>query len=121
MPFTKKQSTGLLNWFERYAIRNDTVALRSCSFMILAGDIGGTKTNVALFETNGSLVGAVIRQQTFPSGGFDSLEAILKKIIGATELKIATACFCLAAPGVEGRARTPKLNWTVRSARHCRP
>ena len=54
--------------------------------MIIAGDIGGTKTNVALFETNGSEVGAVVRQQTFPSGGYDSLEAILDEFIGGTEL-----------------------------------
>lgn len=83
--------------------------------MILAGDIGGTKTNVALFETNGSEVGPVIRQQTFPSGRFASLEAILKEFIGETELKLANACFGIAAPVVDGCAKTPNLNWTVRA------
>ena len=81
--------------------------------MILAGDIGGTKTNVALFETNGSEVGPVVRQQTFRSGGYDSLEAILKEFIGETALKIAGACFGIAAPVIEGRAKTPNLNWTI--------
>ncbi len=81
--------------------------------MIIAGDIGGTKTNVALFQTNGSEVGPVVRQQTFPSSGYDSLEAILKEFTGGTELKIAGACFGIAAPVIEGRAKTPNLNWTV--------
>jgi glucokinase len=81
--------------------------------MILAGDIGGTKTNVALFQPNGSEVGRVVRQQTFPSAAYDSLEAILKEFIGETELKIAGACFGIAAPVIEGRAKTPNLNWTV--------
>lgn len=84
--------------------------------MILAADIGGTKTNVALFQTNGSEVGAVVRQQTFPSAAYDSLEAILKEFIDDTELKIAGACFGVAAPVIEGSAKTPNLDWTVNAA-----
>ena len=83
--------------------------------MILAGDIGGTKTNVALFETSGSEIGDVVRQQTFPSARYDSLEAILSEFIGETQLSIAGACFGIAAPVIEGNARTPNLNWTISS------
>jgi glucokinase len=81
--------------------------------MILAGDIGGTKTNVALFQTNGSEVGLVIKQQTFRSADYDSLEAILKEFVGETDLRITGACFGIAAPVVQGHAKTPNLNWTV--------
>ena len=81
--------------------------------MILAGDIGGTKTNVALFQTNGSEVGPVIKQQTFRSADYDSLETILKEFVGETELSITGACFGIAAPVVQGHAKTPNLNWTV--------
>ena len=81
--------------------------------MILAGDIGGTKTNVALFQTNGSEVGPVVRQQKFPSAGYNSLEAILKEFIGETKPRIKGACFGIAAPVIEGFAKTPNLNWTV--------
>jgi glucokinase len=83
--------------------------------MILAGDIGGTKTNVALLETNGSDTGSVVRQQTFPSARYDSLEAILKEFIGTSEMNVTGACFGIAAPVIEGNARTPNLNWTVKS------
>jgi glucokinase len=81
--------------------------------MILAGDIGGTKTNVALFQTNGSEVGPVIKQRTFLSADYDSLETILKEFVGETELRITGACFGIAAPVVQGHAKTPNLNWTV--------
>jgi glucokinase len=83
--------------------------------MILAGDIGGTKTNVALFEATGSELGAVVRQQKFPSASYDSLEAILKEFIGESELSITGACFGIAAPVIERNAKTPNLNWTVSS------
>ena len=46
--------------------------------MIIAGDIGGTKTNVALFEPRGGDIGKAVVQQSFPSGKYDSLEAILQ-------------------------------------------
>ena len=81
--------------------------------MILAGDIGGTKTNVALFQTNGSEVGPVIKQRTFRSADYDSLETILKEFVGETESKITDACFGIAAPVIQGRAKTPNLDWTV--------
>jgi len=81
--------------------------------MILAGDIGGTKTNVALFQTNGSEVGPVIKLRTFRSADYDSLETILKEFVGETESKISDACFGIAAPVVLGRAKTPNLDWTV--------
>jgi glucokinase len=81
--------------------------------MILAGDIGGTKTNIALFQTNGSEVGPVVKQRTFRSADYDSLETILKEFVGETESKITDACFGIAAPVVQGRAKTPNLDWTV--------
>ncbi len=84
--------------------------------MILAGDIGGTKTNVALFQRNGSEVGPVVRQQTFPSAAYDSLESILKEFMGETQPEITGACFGIAAPVIEGNAKTPNLNWTVSAA-----
>ena len=83
--------------------------------MILAGDIGGTKTNIALFESNGTEVGPVIRQQKFPSGRYDSLEAILAEFIGGAEMTVTAACFGIAAPVIQSNAKTPNLNWTVKS------
>lgn len=83
--------------------------------MILAGDIGGTKTNVALFQMEGRDVGSVVRQQTFPSGSYDSLEAILEEFLSPHQQDIAAACFGIAAPVIEGQARPPNLKWSVNS------
>lgn len=84
--------------------------------MILAGDIGGTKTNVALFETNGETIGAVRAQQSFPSGHYDSLNAILKEFIAAHTVENLTyACFGIAGPVIDGRVETSNLAWVVES------
>jgi glucokinase len=81
--------------------------------MIIAGDIGGTKTNVALFQAQGSEVGAIARQRKFPSCEYNSLEAILTEFIDGNEIEISGACFGIAAPVIDGCAKTPNLNWTV--------
>ncbi len=85
--------------------------------MILAGDIGGTKTNVALFETNGQTVGAVSAQQSFPSAQYDSLNTILKEFLAAHKReKLTHACFGIAGPVIEGRVEASNLAWIVEAA-----
>ncbi|PYS83029.1 MAG: glucokinase [Acidobacteria bacterium] len=84
--------------------------------MIIAGDIGGTKTNVALFEAEGQSLGRVVVQQSFPSGKYDSLEAILAEFVGANKPgPLTRACFGVAGPVSGGRAETSNLAWHVRS------
>ncbi len=82
--------------------------------MIIAGDIGGTKTNVALFETRGRDLGRIVVQQSFPSGGYDSLEAILADFVKAHRPDAVTgACFGVAGPVVRGRVEATNLAWKV--------
>lgn len=81
--------------------------------MILAGDIGGTKTNVALFETRGSEPGALVTLHTFASAVYDSLSSILKEFIAEHQPKITHACFGVAGPVIEGLVQTPNLAWDV--------
>ena len=49
--------------------------------MIIAGDIGGTKTNVALFEVGDGRVGEPLAQHSYPSARFDSLARVEKIVI----------------------------------------
>ncbi|HEX6624144.1 MAG TPA: glucokinase, partial [Pyrinomonadaceae bacterium] len=49
--------------------------------MIIAGDIGGTKTNVALIETDGEQLGSTVVQKSYPSGKYGSLESILAEFV----------------------------------------
>src|SRR5947209_9933066 len=82
--------------------------------MIIAGDIGGTKTNVALFDDGGGRIGRIAVQQSFPSGKYDSLEAILAEFVAAHKPETIThACFGVAGPVVGGRVEATNLVWTV--------
>ncbi|HLM58012.1 MAG TPA: glucokinase [Pyrinomonadaceae bacterium] len=82
--------------------------------MIIAGDIGGTKTNVALFEPSGGEVGRPLAQRSFPSALYGSLEDILREFVAAhKEAPITHACFGVAGPVVRGRIEATNLAWTV--------
>jgi glucokinase len=85
--------------------------------MILAGDIGGTKTKLAVCEpeaTTGGVAGAlrVVREAEFPSGQHPSLEAILDKFLGGPAVPTA-ACFGVAGPVEGGTAKITNLPWTI--------
>ena len=87
--------------------------------MILAGDIGGTKTNLALFDWKTERVEPA-REQTFASADFSSLEDVLARFLeppdspspdGPTQIEVA--CFGVAGPVIENRSRTTNLPWVV--------
>ena len=81
--------------------------------MILAGDAGGTKTMLALFEP-GDGAPVLVREATVPSREFDSLEAIVERFLAAGPRgDITAACVGIAGPVVDGRAVTPNLPWVV--------
>ena len=83
--------------------------------MILAGDIGGTKTNLGLFETvEGGI--ALHAQQSYPSREHVGLEAIVNKFLEGREARVRAACFGVAGPIVEGQVVTPNLPWVVSAA-----
>jgi glucokinase len=82
--------------------------------MIIAGDIGGTKTLVALLGARGRALGRIVTQQSFPSGGYDSLEAILAGFVAAHKPdRVTAACFGVAGPVVRGRVEATNLAWKV--------
>ena len=83
--------------------------------MILAGDIGGTKTNLGLFEVAGDALTSRT-QQSFPSNRYTGLESIIDEFMtGAGGPAVAAVCFGIAGPVVEGRSVTPNLPWLVES------
>lgn len=82
--------------------------------MILAGDIGGTKTNLALFDPSGENQYVPRAQASYPSAQFDSLETILSEFIETHEAaKIDAACLAVAGPVVRDEVRATNLAWTV--------
>jgi glucokinase len=80
--------------------------------MILAGDVGGTKVHLALYDfTDGDLKHA--RDQQFPAKEYAGLEEIVKEFI-VTE-KVTAACFGVPGPVRDGRLRLTNLPWTLDS------
>jgi len=81
--------------------------------MILAGDIGGTKTVIGLFEQTGDRLQAV-HEETFPSKSYATLEAILDLFLGGgSRPALRSACFGVAGPVIEGKSKTTNLPWEL--------
>lgn len=114
--------------------------------MILAGDIGGTKTNLALYEWSNGRVEPV-RQDSFHSADYNALEDIIDEFLSTSLLKPAPesslveappdlgieadaeaieaapdpirltgACFGVAGPVIDNRCRTTNLPWFIDGA-----
>lgn len=82
--------------------------------MILAGDIGGTKTNIAFFKGGTSLQVAV--EQTFPSHEHAGLDEIVRQFVSRHQLRVQQAAFGVAGPVHNGRCETTNLPWVVDAA-----
>lgn len=84
--------------------------------MILAGDIGGTSTRLALFEVRGGRLSAV-RIERYSSPAYRGLDEIVRAFTAVGGLPpIDEACFGVAGPVMNGRAATPNLPWVVEAA-----
>lgn len=80
--------------------------------MILAGDVGGTKTLLALFDA--SAPRSPVREATYPSGEFGSLAEILQQFLDAgSRGRLQGACFAVAGPVIEGKSRPTNLPWEL--------
>jgi glucokinase len=86
--------------------------------MLLAGDIGGTKTELAIYAPETG-PGQPLASARFPSGEYDSLEDIVRAFLAQAPHPITTACFDVAGPVRNGRARITNLPWIV-EAEHLR-
>jgi glucokinase len=83
--------------------------------MILAGDIGGTKTVLALY-TQEQGVRKPLREERFPSREFESLDAILRKFLDDTGARPAAASFGVAGPIIDQKCRVTNLPWMIDAA-----
>src|SRR5579863_4828289 len=84
--------------------------------MILAGDIGGTKVNLGLYEIPGGRLQRT-RDGTFPSRRYARLQDMVKEFLTAAgNPKIERACFGIAGPVRNGQVHLTNLPWEVKSA-----
>lgn len=80
--------------------------------MILAGDIGGTNTRLALLEMGGEWPRVVVGQ-TFASHEHKNLDEIVQKFLGAHGGTIKRACFGVAGPVRNRQSKPSNLPWVV--------
>lgn len=83
--------------------------------MILAGDIGGTKTNLALFSSEAG-PHRPQAEATYASAQYASLDAVVAAFLATYAAPIEAACFGVAGPVVAGRAEITNLPWVIDSA-----
>lgn len=84
--------------------------------MILAGDVGGTKTALALFEVRRRAL-AVVREEVLPSQGFATLAAAIRQFLSdGPPVSIDAACIGVAGPVIDGRCTATNLPWVVDEA-----
>jgi len=80
--------------------------------MLLAGDIGGTKTNLAVFSPEDG-PRAPLAEATFPSADYPSLEALVREFLSQVSLSVERASFGVAGPVVASRATITNLPWVM--------
>src|SRR5436190_8969177 len=87
--------------------------------MLLAGDIGGTKTLLGLYDPS-SVRPRAISIRSFPTLDFDDLTSMIAEFIRTDEVKYApidAACFGVAGPVIADAATLTNVPWRVDARR----
>ena len=80
--------------------------------MLLAGDVGGTKTVLALVDAAGG-PGAHVVTASFESRRYDGLEPIVREFLDGAAGRVRHAAFAVAGPVLDGAALLTNLGWQV--------
>lgn len=86
---------------------------------ILAGDIGGTKTALAIFEI-GPRGRSLVRGERYPSAAYPGLEPIIEIFLAGEASKPKAAGFGVAGPVRDGAAKVTNLTWRIEESRLAR-
>src|SRR5580704_11050477 len=80
--------------------------------MLIAGDIGGTKTELALFSSEAG-PHSPLDETRVRSADYPSLQAIVKEFLSKTTKTVDRACFAIAGPVIDGRVKATNLPWVI--------
>jgi glucokinase len=80
--------------------------------MILASDIGGTKTNLGYFEVRESQLVSVV-EATYGSTDYPGLEEIVVDFLGKHRVRPQRVCIGVAGPVKDGHCEGVNLPWVV--------
>lgn len=81
--------------------------------MILAGDIGATKTVLALFAPDAHGSGELLHESRFASRDYDSLEAIVELFLKQVPVRPAAASFGVPGPVKDQQSQVTNLSWSI--------
>ena len=81
--------------------------------MILAGDIGGTKTVLALFAETEPIGTGPLQERRYPSREYDSLEAVIEEFLAQTGAVPSCGCFGVAGPVYRQTSQITNLPWRI--------
>lgn len=79
---------------------------------LLAGDVGGTKTLLALFEERNGVF-TELRRERFESAAYAGLAQMVRAMMGAETETLDRAAFGIAGPVVDDTSKTTNLPWHI--------
>jgi len=80
--------------------------------MLIAGDIGGTKTDLAIYSTE-SGPHAPLAETERHSADYPSLQTMVVEFLGQVKMSVDVASFDVAGPVINGRVKTTNLPWVM--------
>jgi glucokinase len=80
--------------------------------MLIAGDIGGTKTDLAIYSSE-SGPHAPLAETEVHSADYPSLQAMVEEFLARAKLSVDVASFDVAGPVIDGRVKTTNLPWVL--------
>ena len=86
--------------------------------LLLAGDIGGTKTTLAVFSSDAGPHNALV-EATYPSTAYASLEAIGQEFLKQVNMPVERGCFGVSGPVMSGMAQITNLPWVIEESTLC--
>ena len=87
--------------------------------MILAGDLGGTKSNLGAFEWRDEKLHCLVRER-FSSHEHAQAEDVVRTFAQKLSGKVTAACFDVAGPVLKNTVRATNLPWVVDGAKLAR-
>ena len=83
------------------------------STWVLAGDIGGTKTNLAIYRFEQRRKAILAREETLSRREYPGLEEIVHEFLGKQREPRAAAAFGIAGPVLDGEVKATNLPWRL--------
>jgi glucokinase len=80
--------------------------------MLIAGDIGGTKTDLAIYSTESGPHKPLAEIERH-SADYPSLQAMVAEFLAQVKMSVDVASFDVAGPVINGRVKTTNLPWVM--------